>query len=502
MDSTRLIVEKIDEVWMRIGGEDYVLMELFEHFTFTVPNYKFMKSYKEGRFDGKIRLFNLYTKKTYIGLLDEVIDFASNRGYPIILNDMGKIGNKEIGAAKILEFIKGLKPTTKGNPLDIRDYQLDAVHHCINNNRSLILSPTSSGKSFIIYCIVMWNLFLLQEFERILLVVPNLGLIQQMCSDFEDYATDLFNIRSIIYPIFGGQSKYDIPERKKIIISTWQSIFTENADWFRQFNTIIFDEAHSCKADCLKGILETANKTPNRFGFTGTIDDAKVSGLVLQGLFGGIKKVISTSELMERNQIAQLKIKCLILSYPKEIRKDYHKIPYQDEISLIESYQKRNQVVLSLLASLGSNNTLVLFQKVEAHGKPFFELCKKEFPNKRIVYISGEVKGDERERLRKETETHNDSIIVASYGTMSTGISITNLHNVIFLSPYKSRIKVLQSIGRTLRLNSKKTTAVLYDIVDDISWKKHKNHTLNHFLLRTKIYDSENFDYKVYNIKL
>lgn len=502
MNTTALIIEKLDEVWLRISSKDeFALMELHEYFTFTVPGYKFMRAYKEGRFDGKIRLFNLYHRRLYVGLLSELIKFSSTRGYPVILKDMPEFDTEKISKEKVNAFVSHLKAQKDGTALIPRDYQINAIFDCINASRKLILSPTSSGKSFIIYAVIMWYFFRLSAHQHILLVVPNLSLIQQMFSDFKEYALNLFDISNEIYMIYGGQNRNNFLNRK-IIISTWQSIFRESKEWFANFDTIIFDEAHSCKAECLKGILENAISTSHKFGFTGTLEDAKAHVYVLQGLFGDIEKVISTSELMERGQIAQLKIKCLILEYTSDLKKIGVKLKYQDELDFIHTFSKRNTIVLKLLQSLDQQNTLVLFQRIELQGKPFFELCKTAFPDRRIVYISGEVTAEEREAIRKDTETHRNTIIVASFGTMSTGVSITSLQNVIFLSPYKSKIRVLQSIGRALRLNEHKEKATIYDIVDDLSWKQSKNHTLRHFIARTKIYDSEKFDYKIFRIKL
>ena len=161
----------------------------------------------------------------------------------------------------------------------------------------------------------------------------------------------------------------------------------------------------------------------------------------------------------------------------------------------------RSVFIKNLALSL-DGNSLILFQFVEKQGKPLFNLIQTEAKERKVFFIFGGTEVETRESIRAITEKESNAIIIASYGTFSTGINIRNLHNVIFASPSKSRVRNLQSIGRGLRKGDNKETATLFDIADDMRIGKHANFTLNHFIERVKIYDEEKFNYKFYNIEL
>ena len=175
---------------------------------------------------------------------------------------------------------------------------------------------------------------------------------------------------------------------------------------------------------------------------------------------------------------------------------------YEDEVQYLISHPQRNRFIRNLTLDL-KGNTLVLFSRVESHGQILYDMINNGVDeNRKVFFIHGGVDVDQRERARAITEAESNAIIIASYGTFSTGINIKNLHNVIFASPSKSRIRNLQSIGRVLRKGSNKFSATLYDIADDCTHNSRKNYTLNHLIERIKIYNEENFDYEIVNIKL
>ena len=286
-----------------------------------------------------------------------------------------------------------------------------------------------------------------------------------------------------------------------MVITTWQSIYKLRKDWFKKFDVVIGDEAHLFKAKSLTSILEKMEDTEYRFGFTGTLDGTQTHKLVLEGLFGPAQKVISTKELMDSGTLADFKIKILALKYHDEIRKIVSKMDYQAEMDFLVSHEGRNKFIKNLALSL-QGNTLLLFQYVDKHGRILEEMIKEEAGDRKVFFIHGGVKGEERDDIRGIVEKENNAIIVASYGTFSTGVNIKNLHSIIFASPSKSKIRNLQSIGRGLRKSDTKDSATLYDIADDLSWKSTSNFTLKHLMERVKIYDEEKFDYKLYSIGL
>ena len=322
-----------------------------------------------------------------------------------------------------------------------------------------------------------------------------------MYSDFGDYSRkDTWSHEETCHRIYSGREKFGVQQR--VIISTWQSIYKLPASWFQGFGMVVGDEAHNFKAKSLTSILEKCTEAKYRIGTTGTLDGTQTHQLVLEGLFGPVYKVTTTKELMDNDDLAQLNIDILILKYKEEFCKQIVKEKYQQELDFIVRYEPRNNFI-SNLALDQKGNTLILFNYVDKHGKPLHSLLQTKMPDKRkLFYVSGETDVDTRESVREITEKEKDAIIVASLGTFSTGINIRNLHNIIFASPSKSQIRVLQSIGRGLRKSEDGTDTKIYDIADDLHWKNQKNYTLQHAAERIKIYSKERFNYKMYDINI
>jgi superfamily II DNA or RNA helicase len=475
-----VVIRKYDEVHNRIECDPGIAMEISEYFTFSVPGAKFSPAYKSKFWDGKIRIFNPMTRLLYCGLTEQLGKFCTSRDYQLELDE--GFEDAEFSLIEAKDFVAKLAP--KYEP---RDYQLDAFVHAVRKSRSLLLSPTGSGKSLIIYLLCCFYR------KKTLIITPTTSLVHQMTSDFEDYGYPTGQIHKIM----SGQEKHS---DKMVTVATWQSIYKLPKQWFKQFDVVFGDEAHLYKSKSLTTIM-TALQCKYKFGLTGTLDGTEVNPLILQGLFGPVRKVITTSELMDQKHLAELSIKALVLKYPDEIRKLVSTYDYQAEMDFLTQSSIRNKFIKNLALSL-SGNTILLFQYVEKHGKVLYDMLAKEAIDRNVFFISGDVSGEKREEIRKIIETETNAIIVASYGTSSTGINIKNLSNVIFASPSKSRVRNLQSIGRGLRTSETKTTATLYDIADNLSWKSKKNYTLLHFLERVRMYNGEKFKYKVYNINL
>jgi superfamily II DNA or RNA helicase len=376
-------------------------------------------------------------------------------------------------------------------PFEVRDYQHEAFIHAVRKKRAILLSPTASGKSLIIFLLASYFIS-----KKILLIVPNVGLVHQMASDFEEYGCP----PDIIHKIFSGQEKAN--DRSFIYISTWQSIYKLPNKWFDKFGVVIGDEVHLFKAKSLVGIMEKLVNCPYRFGFTGTLDGTQTNELVLEGLFGPVKVVTTTSELMEKKTVANLSIKAIVLSYNDDVRAVFAKSKpdYAAEIQYLTKNRQRNKFLINLVSSL-KDNTLLLFQHIE-HGKMLYQAIKELNPNRSVFLVYGKVEGEEREEIRRYIEENENVILLASYKTTSTGVNIPSLANVIFGSPSKSRVRVLQSTGRVLRKSGTKQHATLYDVADDISRKSFQNHTIKHFAERIDMYNQEMFDYKIYTVKL
>jgi superfamily II DNA or RNA helicase len=327
--------------------------------------------------------------------------------------------------------------------------------------------------------------------QKILVVVPTTSLVSQMYGDFRDYGLD---VDSCCHQIYSGREKTN---EFPVTITTWQSVYKLDRTFFEDYNVVIGDEAHLFKSKSLISIMSKLHHAKYRFGFTGTLDGTQTHKWVLEGLFGPSYKVTQTAELMKQGHLSQLDIQCLVLKHPPQRFETY-----EDEIQYLISHEQRNKFITNLSLDL-KGNTLVLFSRVETHGAILYDLINKNKKNDRkVFFVHGGVDAEERELVREITERESDAIIVASYGTFSTGINIKNLHNVIFASPSKSRIRNLQSIGRVLRKGKNKNKAVLYDISDDCTIQSRKNYTLNHLIERIKVYNEEKFNYEIITIQL
>ena len=488
----KLVVRKFNDVHVRVECDGGTRQELSDYFTFFVPGYKFMPSYRNGLWDGKIRLFDLRTHLLYGGLYPHLLKFAEDREYVVEGDNLLKL--QEISQQDIKEFCE----RELDLPFPPYDYQLQACTIALQNRRRLLLSPTGSGKSLIIYILTRW--YLAQRHKRTLIIVPTTSLVEQLTSDFMNYGqNDGAFSEKWVHKIYSGKEKDPI---SPIVVTTWQSIYKMPKSWFEQFGMVIGDEAHTFQAKSLTSIMEKLTDCPYRVGTTGTLDGTLTHRLVLEGLFGSVYQVTTTKALMDDDKLAKLKIQTLVLKYSDDECKSMKEKTYQEEIDFIVSHSKRNNFVKNLaLAQKG--NTLVLFNLVKKHGEPLFKLIRDgAAEGRKIFFVSGKTEVEDREAIRAITEKEKDAIIVASLGTFSTGINIRNLHNIIFASPSKSQIKVLQSIGRGLRKADDGSDCTLYDICDDLHWKSKKNFALQHAAIRIQVYTKEKFDFKIYEVPL
>ena len=491
-NSNLIIIEKKNEVYITVDCESDIQREISEFFTFYVPGYKFMPAFRTRMWDGKIRLFSQKTKEIYFGLFPYIKAFAEERGYNIVAGKGVEIDNN-VDKEVVTKFSNSL-----GQKFEARDYQIDAIYHSLKRNRALLLSPTASGKSFIIYSLIRYYSHLIKDESnnRTLLIVPTTSLVEQMYTDFESYG---WNVKKNCHRLYSG---YSNKTDKKVLISTWQSLYKLPREYFKQFGCVFGDEAHLFKSKSLTEIMTKLVDCKYRIGLTGTLDGAHTHKLVLEGLFGAVNKVTTTKKLMDKKQLSNLAVRCLILKHSEANAKMVTSGKYQDEIDYLVSSKARNNFIRNLALKI-KGNTLVLFQLVEKHGKDLFKSIEdKAEKDRKVFYIYGGVETEEREKARAIVENETNAIIVASYGTFSTGINIKNLHNIIFASPSKSRIRNLQSIGRGLRLCDYKFNATLYDIADDLQYKTKENFTLKHFQERINIYNEEEFDYEIHNINL
>ena len=484
---SHLSISKKNEVYLQVDSDPHVFYELSDQFTFELPGAKFMPQYRNKYWDGKIRLFNVKNGEIYVGLLDKIQKFCEDHEYTYEFLDNKFFGtpfevNENISFEGVKDYMTSI---SKYAP---REYQVEGVYDALKHNRRLLISPTASGKSLMIYSIVRYYV---EKQQNTLIVVPTTSLVEQMYKDFADYGWD---VGSFCHKIYAGKER---ETNSQVIITTWQSIYKLPRKYFERFSVVIGDEAHQFKSKSLISIMTKLHKAKHRFGFTGTLDGTQTHKWVLEGLFGPSYKIIKTDELMKKGHVAKLDINVLLLKHKAQKFE-----VFEDEVQYIINHDQRNKFIRNLALDL-KGNTLILYARVEGHGRVIYDMINSNVLEQReVFFVHGGVAAEEREKVREITETQNNAIIIASYGTFSTGINIKNLHNVIFASPSKSRIRNLQSIGRVLRKGNNKTKATLYDIADDISYKSRRNYTLNHLVERIKIYNEENFNYDIISIPL
>ncbi len=481
-------IEKKNEVYLVLKDlEPSTSQELSSFFTFEVPGFRFMPAYRSRQWDGKIRLFNSGSGEIYVGLLPYIKKFCDRNNVDYIIED-GVENDRAVVREVVRGFVKSLKPKSKGKSLKIRDYQIDAVYHALAKNRVLLVSPTASGKSLIIYSLVRYYHMM---GLKTLILVPTTSLVEQMYTDFEDYG---WSSGTYCQKIYQG---HDRKVTKDVVISTWQSIYKMPKKYFEQFGCVIGDEAHLFKAKSLTSIMTKLHQCKYRFGLTGTLDGTQTHQLVLEGLFGAVESITTTKKLMDSKTLANLKIKCIILKH-SNIRE---RMSYAEELQYLVGNENRNKFIQDLLLHI-DGNTLCLFQLVEKHGQILYDQVKEAAKDRKVFFVYGGTDAKTREDIRSIVEEEKKSIIIASYGTFSTGINIRNINNIVLASPSKSKIRVLQSIGRGLRLSESKSSILVFDIADDMTYKRVRNFTLTHFMERINIYAEQQFVYEISKVNL
>jgi superfamily II DNA or RNA helicase len=402
---------------------------------------------------------------------------------------------KDIDYLLVKEYMESLNLHAGGNKLHIREYQTEGVTAALQNKTAILLSSVGSGKSMMIYCIAR---YITEELNgRFLLIVPTVGLTTQMKSDFADYSShNGFSVDENVHMISSGVDKNI---RKPIVISTFQSLKEIPRDWLNDFSCIFTDEGHKIQAASFKAIYGKATEVPFRLAGTGTLHDMKCNVLEMIGLTGPVHEIASAKDLIDAGQLVPMKIKALILNYPDETRKAFRKVEYDDEIGWITTNERRNNFIKNLAVKC-KGTTLILFRLV-AHGQLLRDKIKATVGDSReVFFIDGGVDKDERELIRLSAND-TDAIVIASYGTTSAGVNLPAIENIIIAHPVKSKITLLQSIGRGLRLKAGKTHCNLFDIGDDLSWKSHLNHTFKHFGERLKLMTAEGYTFDIVNME-
>lgn len=484
-----LIIDKLNNVDFKINCDIGQLMELKEFSSFMAPNHQFHPAFRSRIWNGKISWFNTKDKTVPIGLLPNLFEFCKRYGYKLKMNfDVNELVPQKISDDKLESFYDYLFSSQKIYP---RDYQQDAIKAAINNRRGILLSPTGSGKSLIVYTLVR---YLLAENKKVILVVPNVSLVNQIFSDFVEYGwAQCSNHTEKLYsgekPTFG----------KDVLITTYQSLMKRPASFFAKYNAIINDEAHTVKSTELQKIARKCVNADFRIGLTGTLPKVDADLYNITGMLGPVIYKLKSKKLIDSGVLSNIKIVNTFLKYPKEIDEKGRRRQYQDEINLIIKSPERMKVFDYIFNNIkDGQNSIILVDRIE-HLNAIEEYIENNISDKYQLYIiHGGVKANVREQIRKVMDKESNVIMVATYATLSTGINIKRIHNVILGSSSKSEIRVLQTIGRGLRTHSEKNGVVIWDLIDDFSYKNRngnltKNHVYKHFEERYKYYKEQEF---------
>lgn len=487
---TDVIFNKINESYIKLECGEDILAELYSKFSEFTPGYIFNPRYKMHIWDGKIHEISPKTGAMPIGLLTDCISYLKEKGYTYSFDNMGSIIDETIDS-----YIKAsLHENMKFAPYPIRDYQEQAVYQALKYKKGILLSCTSSGKSLMIFNILK-TLITKKNVKKAMLIVPNITLVTQIFSDFKDYGWQ--NIEDEVTMLY-GENKYNTNFRLPVLITTWQSIQKKEKVFFEDYDAVIVDEAHQSKSDVLSKILKSCINARYKIGTTGTLPTDKCEQLQIKAVLGNVLFELRSKDLIERGLLTKITIGNILLKYPIEFIKKHKNLTYPEEVRYVEEYPDRNKALDLIINHSKPEYNILLLVNHNEHLKNLKEWLNNNYPNRKVSIINGSVKAKEREVIRTGIENEDGTILLATFGTMSTGVNIPKLHEVILYSNSKSKIKVLQSIGRGLRKHNSKSHVILYDIIDDLSYttprgKLKKNYLLEHWEERKKYYVEQEF---------
>lgn len=492
MEGRHVIIEYVDKSTCLLSGTDDVLLEIQAAFSYFAKDYKFMPLFKRGVWDGKVYLFKVSNCKLPAGLVHKVHELGQQFAFEVVVLPSH---HAEVIPFDAELFLREITPLCN---FEIMDHQLGSVEAVLASNRRLILSPTSSGKSLILYLASRYIMKV--HGKRILVIVPNKTLVEQLREDFSEYSTDGWGTTNDIHAVYAEQ---EIWTSHDVVVSTYQTAIKLGQEWYDQFGAIFVDEAHGATSASITTILGMTGHMLYHAGFTGTLNGTHMHELEMRARFGEVTKLVTTRELMDMGIVAQLQINAITLVHSEQVAKDSVKWKYPDEIEYLINLKERNDF-LATLASSHDENVMILFNRVE-HGRALHELISKQIEgtDKVIFYVDGNVAIADRKPIRALMEARKGCILLASFGTSSVGLSIKNIHHMVLGHPFKDRVRVLQTIGRGLRLHPTKKSVEVVDVGDKLSGKRKKvNSTYDHFLSRLELYQGEEFNYDVITLEL
>ena len=444
--------------------------------------------------------------KVPVGLWMEVLEIGKEFGYEIEIDGLESLILSDLTLEEFTSWADGF---FEGKEIKPRDYQIEAAWKIIKFRYSVSEMATSSGKTLIAFMIFS---FLKQKgyIRKFLMIVPSTNLVFQGNDDFIDYGIDELGVR--IQQIGGGSK---LREGCDLIIGTFHSLVKKEEDFFEEIDAVFVDEAHHTNSMSIKKIMSKCMGTGWRFGLTGTLTKrGSADHLTIQQFLGPVIVEISPDFLFRHKHATPVSIKVVIMDWLDDSIKDKlaqlkansqnlegNEI-YNIERKLVIESEKRLAYIVDFISKT-SKNSLVLFQSVkDEYGKQIWNRLREINPDKEVFYVDGETDENLREEYKTRMSSGENKILVATFGTFATGISINNLHNIFLVESYKSEVLIKQSLGRGMRKMDGKEKVNVIDFVDDFSSAKYVNYLMKHGDARIQIYKNEKFQYKIFKVKL
>jgi superfamily II DNA or RNA helicase len=483
-----LIIEKVNSSCVHLVCEDGLSHRFYNVFSAYAPGYRFNPRFKLHVWDGKVRCYNPITQILPIGLLNNLLIWCDQHKIEYSLQGFDKPLRDNIDKAELEKQMNSY--ITAG--FQARDYQVNAVHAALTNRRGVLLSCTGSGKSLMIYTFLRYLLDN-KDVHRAILIVPSVSLVEQMFSDFRDYGWD--DLEDHVEMLYSGKKP---TFKKEILISTWQSLEKEDPEFFEVYDACVVDECHQAKCNVVTRLLKLMHNAEYKIGTSGTLPTEISEQLQINSVIGNVLFELKSCELIARGYLTKLNIAAIFLKYPLSFIEENKERTYPEEVKMVEEYPNRNKVLNFIIDHTSPMNNMLILVNHRNHLKDVEDYLHKNYPEKKVSIITGDVKAKVREEIRVGIEDEDGTILLATYQTMSTGVNIPKLHAIMLFSNSKSRIKVLQSIGRGLRKHNSKNKVIIYDIVDDLSYKKRtgriaKNYCMQHFDERSSYYIEQEF---------
>jgi superfamily II DNA or RNA helicase len=504
-----------------------------------VKGYRYMPAFKMGVWNGQQTYFK--NGRVNLGLWKETMRGCKEIDVPFILENKEDFPlNRDATLEKVKdfcqEFFKEHKVRTREGqwvPFTPYEHQIESAFKILKNRFCMAEVATSGGKSLIISIVMFYTLKNMDPDAKFLIIVPSITLVTQFYDNIVEYNFGINNLVEMreknSETILSGKHKpcdvrveevmsdrprkFSGTQNPNVYIGTYQSLEKWPKEFFQQFHTVVTDEAHGAKAKTINTILhKTFGYAYSRFGVSGTFpEDDTCEILNIQSVLGPKITEVSANELKEKGIITPMDIKVVIMNHNDSefaeriniIKKSGNgKDAFDLEKDYIHISERRLDFIKKIVDKCDSN-TLLLFHTIE-YGQSIFNKLQKECPGKEFYYIDGEISGKKREVIKKEMENTDGKVrvLVASYGTLSTGVSINAIFNVIFADSFKSEQIIIQSIGRALRLHDDKKKANIFDLVDVYSSGEMSNILYRHFKEREKFYIKRQYPYKITKINL